>query len=703
MNTDNNSINFLKEIADFTFTSKYARYNEELKRRETWEEAVTRLEAMHLKKFFWLNQKDKDEIKWAFDKVREKLVVPSMRSLQFGGKAIEAHNARIFNCSMRHIDSIRAFSESFYLLLCGCGLGLGIYNRFLNRMPDLVGANDKTGTVVTYVVEDTIEGWADSVEALLMCYFKNTAYTGRKIVFDYSKIRKKGAPLKTGGGKAPGYKGLKQTHQKIKGLLDFIIEEKKQHRLKTINAYDILMHTADAVLSGGVRRSATSVMFDLDDTDMMNAKTDFKVEKIRRFSKDEDTGKYHGHVTINKKAYDVILSEWEYNRLKNENLVPWSQIEPQRARSNNSVLLIRSEVTKKDFMEIIEKTKQYGEPGFVFGTDKNQLFNPCFEINSIPITYDNICGVQFCNLSSQNGAKIVSEEIFREATKASTILGTLQASYTDFPYLSNAARELTEGEALLGVSITGIMDNPEILLNPEIQRKMAKYAVEVNKEWAEKIGIKQAARITCVKPEGTSSVVLGSASGIHPHHARKYIRRIQCNKLDNVYQHFAKDNPHATEESVWSATKTDDVVSFPLSVSDRAIIKTDLNALKHLEYIKLTQENWVNNGTTEANKKNITHNVSCTVQVKDNEWEGVLDYLYEHRNSFAAVALFSDMSDEIYKQIPLEAVKSEETEKKWQDLASQWKAVDYSQMSEGTDETKLQQEMSCAGGACEIK
>lgn len=693
-------IDFLEEIAKFTFTSKYARFNEKEHRRETWDETVTRLERMHLKRFSYLAKDDLAEIKWALDQVRGKLIAPSMRSLQFGGKAIEAHESRIFNCSVRHIDSLRSFAEVFYLLLCGCGVGIGLSNRFLDRLPDLVDAEDRTGTVVTYVISDTIEGWADSVEALLMCYFKNTPYTGRKLVFDYSKIRKKGAPLKTGGGKAPGYRGLKQAHQRIKGVLDHVIEDLNQRRLKTINAYDILMHAADAVLSGGIRRSATSVVFDPTDDDMMNAKTFFKVDKVRRFAKDEETGRYHGQVVIQKRTYEVDISEWEHNQLKTEGKIGWLPIEPQRARSNNSVLLLRDQVTKEQFAEIIEKTRQFGEPGFVFANHRDTLYNPCFEISFIPNTVDGVCGVQFCNLTTMNGGQIKTPELYRAATKAATIIGTLQAAYTEFPYLSPAARKLTEQEALLGVSITGLMENPDVLLNPELQREMAAYAVQLNKEWAAKIGINPAARITCVKPEGTSSLVLKTSSGIHPHHARRYFRRIQCNRLDNVFRHLRRANPHAVEESIYSSTKTDDVVTFPLTVPEQALVKADLSAIQHLDYIRSTQQNWVIPGTTSANTKPIEHNVSCTVMVKEDEWQTVIDYLYENRALFAAVSLLPSTGDKIYQQAPMEAIITPEDEIKWKALVEAWQSVDYTTLVEDHDETQVQQEAACAGGAC---
>jgi ribonucleoside-diphosphate reductase alpha chain len=696
----------LAEISNFIFTSKYARFNERLKRRETWDEAVNRLEEMHLKKYRKLPAKDLREIEWAFSLVRSKRVVPSMRSLQFGGKAIESKNERIYNCAVRHVDSIRAFSEIFFALLCGNGVGIGLSYTFLNRLPNLVDANDKTGTVVTYVIEDTIEGWADSVEALMLCYMKNTAYTGRKLVFDYSKIRKKGAPLKTGGGKAPGYKGLKNTHQKIKEILDYIIEEKLQRRLKSIDVYDILMHCADAVLSGGVRRSACSIIFDKTDEDMLSAKTYFKCDKKHRFGYNEDTGMHYGDVTVNGKKYHVEMHEkrdaWDYENLQKENKISWRFIEPQRARSNNSVLLLRSEVTLEEFKKIIKRTREFGEPGFVFSNHPSALFNPCFEINFLPVTEDGICGMQMCNLTSINGRSIKNFEDYLECTKAATIIGTLQAGYTKFEYLNNAAKSLTDEEALLGVSITGIMDSPDILLNYEYQKKAAQHAVQINKEWAKKIGINQAARITCVKPEGTSSLVLGSGSGIHPHHAKRYIRRVQCNKLDNVYKFFKKHNPQLCEESVWSANKTDDIISFPIEVADGTMLKPDLSALKHLEIIKNTQQNWVETGKTDVNKKNVSHNVSCTVVCQNNEWDDVVKYLFENRDYFSAVSLLGACSDKEYPQAPMESMTTEEELNKFEELKARFKTVDYTKMVENEDETAPQSEMVCAGGSCEI-
>jgi len=698
-------VNFQHELANFIFVSKYSRYNKEKKRRETWEEAVTRLEKMHLKKFSYLSEEDKAKIVWAMDLVRQKRVAPSMRSLQFGGRAIEVNNARMYNCAARHIDSIRSFAEMFFLLLSGCGTTFGLTNFFLNRLPDLVEPSDMARNVITYTIEDTIEGWADSVEVLLMSFFKNTPLSGREIKFDYSRIRPEGAPLKTSGGKAPGFQGLKNAHKKIKALLNYVITVQKQTRLKTINAYDILMHCADAVLSGGVRRSACAVIFDKEDKDLLNAKTYFDVESYE-LNQNKD-GSYSGSVTFQDPGYgvrkmQVKLTKFAYEYLVNSRKISWFDVHKHRARSNNSVLLLRDEVTLEQFKEVFQRTRQFGEPGFVFANHPWVLYNPCFEVSFIPVTKDGVTGVQFCNLTTANGKKITSEKDFLEVAEAEAILGTLQASYTEFPYLSPSAKQLTEEEALLGVSITGIMENPSITLNPELQRKAAKLVVKTNKIWAEKIGIKQAARTTLVKPEGTGSLVLETSSGITPYYSRRFFRRVQVNRIETPYMYFKSINPHMTEKSIWDANNTDDVITFPIEVSEKALTKDDLTALQHLELIKSTQLNWVNTGTTEANKKPITHNVSCTVIVKEDEWEDVLKYLYENRNYFAAVALLPSMGDKIYQQAPLQAVTTKEDEEKWEQIIKNYTVVDYRHLKEEDDNTAVQQEVVCGGGACEI-
>lgn len=701
-----------RELANYTFKAKYARYKPELGRRENWDEAVGRVEQMHLSHFTWLDDDTRQEVRWAFDQVRDKLVVPSMRSMQFGGPAVLAHNARIYNCAVRHIDSPRAFAEVMYLLLCGTGVGIGLHKGFTSRLPDLVNHTNKTGTVLAYVVEDNIEGWADSIEALINCYFKNNAWSGRKIVFDYSKIRAKGTELKTGGGKAPGHEPLKRTHQEIKYLLDYAIEVKKQRRLRGIDIYDILMHCADAVISGGVRRAATNTIFDYEDKEMMRAKELVTIEEFRVYDKFEKhnrvTGKtedwYRVVLTYKGRQKEVQLNEFDREQLAKTKQVGWMYVEPQRGRSNNSCLLLRKEATFEQFIEIINISKMWGEPGFVFADDPRTMFNPCFEIGFIPVTDDGVCGVQFCNLTSMNGARIKDRETFHRAIKAATIIGTLQAGYTNFPYLSNTARELTEGEALLGVSITGVMDSPNFLLDKDNLLLGSNYAKEVNEEWASKLGIKPAARVTCIKPEGTTTLVLGAdGSGANPAHAKpKFIRRVQANKIENVYRFFKDHNPHAAEESVWNPNGTDDVISFPVETPDYILTKDDLTALQHLEHIKTLQKFWVKPGSAEHNEKKVQHSVSCTVVVGDNEWDSVTKYLFKNRNFFSAVALIGKSGDKDYPQAPNEKMITEDDLEHFKALQENWQVVDYDALVEADDETELQGTIACGGGACEI-
>lgn len=702
----NNNVNFLKEMSNFKIAQTYARHK--AGKRESWGELVSRSKEMHLKKFKnKLSEEDLKTIEWCFDKmVTEQYVCPSMRSLQFAGEAIEHHNASMFNCTVSHIDSFRRMAEGFYLLLCGCGVTFGLNKKHLSKLPPLIDKDSESETeVFKYRIEDTIQGWADSLEILLLTYFKNTPLSGRDVIFDYSGIRRKGSILKTRGGKAPGPNGLKNAHKKIKKILDNAVKE-KQNYIKTIQVYDILMHCADAVLSGGVRRAATAVIFDFDDKDMMNAKGVFTVDKIISNFVSDDNTKAHVKLICNGEKYnidfalDVPFDKFNYDQVINDKKIFWNKIEPQRARSNNSVRLIRGEFDYEKFKSIFDITKNFGEPGFVFCDHEDTLLNPCFEVSFIPVTEDGRTGFQMCNLTTQNGSKITSKEIWKDCVKAATIIGTLQASYTDFIYLSNESKQLTEEEALLGVSLTGWMDNPDILLNSELQKEMAKYAVEINKEWSKKIGINQAARVTLVKPEGTSSIVLCSASGCHAQHSHKFFRRIQVNKEDNVYRYFKQFNPHVCEESVWSANKTDDVIKFPIEIPDHSIVKKDLTAKEHFEIIKGIQQNWINTGTTEANKKPLTHNCSCTVILDNEDWDWVPKYLFDNQTNFSAVSLISKTGDKDYQQAPMEEVVTKEDQDEWDRIVSNWKTVNYDLFTENSDGTTKSDTVACGGGAC---
>jgi len=404
---------------------------------------------------------------------------------------------------------------------------------------------------------------------------------------------------------------LKKSLEAIRKLLDECVA-RGQRRLRSIDAYDVVMHASDAVLSGGVRRSATICIFSPDDPLMLGAKT----------------------------------GDWYYTN-------------PQRGRSNNSAMLLRSTTTREQFHELIKSVHDFGEPGFVWSDSLEMMFNPCVEIGMYPVDVTTgESGWAFCNLCEINGKKCKTKEDFAIAARAAAIIGTAQAGYTDFEYLGETTKHIAEREALIGVSITGMMDSPEILFNPEIQREIAALVVATNKEIAAKIGIRQAARCTCVKPAGSTSCILGTSSGIHAHHSKRYIRHVQANMLEAPFQFFSQKNPRAVEKSVWSKNGTDGIISFCIETAEGAQTKKEVNAVKLLELVRLTQGNWVAAGKVDelCTQPWLRHNVSNTINVRPDEWDAVEAYIFEHRDMFAGVSLLSHTGDLDYPQAPFVAV-----------------------------------------------
>jgi ribonucleoside-triphosphate reductase len=607
----------VRELSDYTFVSKYARWIPEKKRRETWEEAVSRVKSMMLEKY-----SDKpdvlDDIEWAYEMMRKKKVLGSQRALQFGGKPIFKHNARIYNCITSFCDRLKFFQECMYLLLCGCGTGFSVQKQHVDELPKIV--KSKSGTK-KFVIPDTIEGWSDAVGVLVSSYFEQDElfpeYTGKNVNFDYSEIRPAGAFLNSSGGKAPGPEPLKNALSNIRKILDKALKELEFangpiRKLSPIQAYDIVMHSADAVISGGVRRSATICLFSPDDEEMAKAKTG-----------------------------------------------SWFVENPQRGRSNNSALLLRDKTTAEQFSELMKSVQEFGEPGFVWSDSTELIVNPCVEIGMWPVDETTgESGWQACNLSTINCAKIKSEEDFLEACKAASIIGSLQAGFASFPYLGKASENIVSREALLGVSMTGIMEQHEICLNPDIQKKGAKVVKDENKRITKIIGINQAARTTCIKPEGTSSCVLGTSSGIHPHHAKRYIRRVQANKMEPIYNYFRDINPRACEESVWSNNDSDDVVAFCVEVPAGSKTKNQVGAIDLLTHVKSTQQSWVIPGTNKSlcTQPWLVHNVSNTINVKPEEWEEVEKFIYKNRKYFCGISLLPITGDKDYPQAPFTAI-----------------------------------------------
>jgi ribonucleoside-triphosphate reductase len=603
----------VKMLQEYTRYSKYSKYLPNEKRRETWEEQVNRVFSMHEANFGDKLKDIKEDFDFAKSMVMKKRVLGSQRALQFGGKPILDKNAKMYNCTVSYVDRPRFFQECMYLLLCGCGTGFSVQTHHIQKLPGIMA---RTNGEKTYEIPDSIEGWADAVGILVSSYFTNDQpfkdYIGYKVNFDYSKIRPAGASL-SWGGKAPGPKGLQASLNKIEEIFENVLKssEKVSSKLRPIDAYDMIMHLSDAVISGGVRRSACISIFSADDMEMANAKT----------------------------------GDWF---IKN----------PQRGRSNNSALLIRKETTKEDFTKLMKSVKEFGEPGFIWSDNKESLYNPCVEINMYAYNDEGKSGWQFCNLCEINMKKCKTREEFLESCRAAAILGTLQASYHKFDYLGEISEQIVKKEALLGCSMTGMMDSPDIAFNPEIQKEGAQLILDVNEKIAKILGVNKCARATCVKPAGSTSCLLGSASGIHPHHARRYFRRVQANVNEAPLKYFQAHNPRAVETSVWSNTKTDMVISFLCEVPDGAKIKNQVNAIQLLDHVKLTQQNWVEFGTRKDAPVAswLRHNVSNTITVKDDEWDGVTDYIYENRKWFAGISLLPMSGDLDYPQAPFTTV-----------------------------------------------
>ena len=683
-------------LSDYIACAKYARYRRDLGRRETFGEAARRVLGMHLQHFqdkltvrlappgadsparpgdrrlleMWLaNGTLSDAMHRAFGAVGQKRVLPSMRSLQFGGEAILRNHARLFNCSFSPVDRLEFFREYLFLLLAGTGCGFSVQKHHTDRLPALPVRGEEMELPVTHhTVADTIEGWADALHLLLRSHCE-----GFKVEFNFSQVRPRGSALQTSGGKAPGHLPLKQA------LLDIetVLAGASGRSLRPIEVYDICMFAARSVLSGGIRRSATICLFSPDDAEMMSAKT--------------------GN---------------------------WFEKNPQRSASNNSAVLSRALSDDTLFRRLFAAQKEFGEPGFYFADHPDYGCNPCCEIGLHPVVggalddetevaklralgYDGpitpetrLSGWQMCNLSTINGAVLENAADFFVACIQAAVIGTLQAAYTHIPYLGPVTRYLNERDALLGVSVCGFMDNPEILFNPDVLERGARLCRAANQIVARALGIRPAARVTCVKPEGTASLLLGAASGIHPHHARHYFRRVQANRRDPIYRHFHNVNPQMTEPSVYRPN-TDDVITFAIEAPPHAILRDEIGAQDFLGFVQLVQKHWVLNGETETPRSpGLHHNVSNTCTVKASEWDATADFIWRHREHVTGVALLGHDGDKRYAQAPRESVSTDEDVAKWNRL--KYTPVNYTTLKEHTDETALKEVAACAGGTCEL-
>ena len=659
----------LEFLSDLTHHMKYAKYLPEKQRRETYKETVDRNKQMHINRYPEL----RELINNAYESVYTKKVIPSMRSMQFAGMAIEVNPSRMFNCSYLPVTDIMAFSETMFLLLSGCGVGYSVQRHHVEELPEV----RKPIKSRRYLVQDSIEGWADSIKVLLKAYFANRSLP----LFDYRSIREKGARLIISGGRAPGGEPLKRCLNKIQTILD---SKDDGDKLTPLECHDILCLIADAVLAGGIRRSALISLFSIADEEMMKCKTTYDgvVE--------DHLGEHDGVHNVRVSAWrdekycmtkEVFLPQNDYEELKENGKIQWYYFYPERARSNNSIVIARPLITK-DLFETkwdVIKTSGSGEPGLYFTNNIELGSNPCCEISLNPY--------QFCNLTSINVANIESQEDLNDRARVAAFIGTLQASYTDFHYLRPQWKKQTEKEALLGVSLTGIASIDESEFD---FIEAAQCAVKENKVLAGLLDINPAKRVTCIKPEGTGSLVLGTSSGVHAWHNHYYKRRLRVGKNEAIYKYLLDQVPEILEDEVFGDGA---VITIPVKAPDSAKIRTE-DVTQFLERIKYFTNSWVKSGHKGGMN---THNVSATVSIKPNEWNSVSLWLWDNQDSFNGLS-FLPYDTGTYVQAPFEDIDQEEFEQFSKHITS----INLEKVKEIEDNTDLQGELACSGGSCEI-
>lgn len=643
-----------KLLSDIAVYNKYAKYQPDIKRRETWEEIAYRYTKMMFDKY----ASDGDKVHFVDQQIESaeplnlfkvdrngfsdltqdllnnaesiyhKEILPSMRAAQFAGPAIEKNESRIYNCAYLPVDHYTAFSEIMFLLLGGTGVGFSVQDFHIDELPEV----QQPTKFRKYLIGDSIEGWADAVKALMKAYLGVTKYRPK---FDYSDIRPKGARLVTAGGKAPGPGPLKICLTKIDTMLR---EKENGTKLTALECHDIICHIADAVLAGGIRRAALISLFSHDNEEMLTCKSG-----------------------------------------------QWWELNPQRGRANNSATLVRSRAKKEGFFKLwgFVKNSGAGEPGVYFTNDPNYGTNPCCEISLRPFT--------FCNLCEINADAIFTQEQFNEAARKAAFFGTLQAGFTDFHYLRPIWKRNTEKDALIGVGITGICGGTILDLN---LKEAAQIVKDENKRIAGIIGINTAARTTTVKPSGTTSCVLGTSSGIHAWHSQYYIRNMQCTVGDDLYTYFVENHPELIKKMDYQQGSA--VIGIPQKAPETAILRENETALDFLARVDRFNLEWVRQGHRRGPN---TNNVSATCSIQPNEWEDVGNWMWEKRDNYNGLSVLP-YDGGTYKDAPFMTCTKEVYEEKIKYIEEN--PIVLSNIREEQDNTTLSQELACAGGGCEI-
>lgn len=588
-------------ISDYIFLSKYARTVHG--RKETWNEAVSRVMTMHWEKISQQVNHDSTrlaKIKPYFDFASEyyhaRKILGAQRALQYGGEQLKKHNGRMYNCTASYLDRVDFFRQCFGLLLMGCGTGYSVYKENIDKLPIILGSSKES---FEFIVPDSIEGWTEALDALIKSHVNHSA----KPKFDFSKVRPKGAMI-SGGFIAPGPDELEVALHKI----DKLLTDAAGRKLRPFEAHRIVCLLAVCVKSGGLRRSALISMFDADDIEMLTCKTG-----------------------------------------------DWFVRYPELAMANNTVAILPD--TDKDvYLNVFKSVKEFSEPGIAFVKSKTFVYNPCFEVGMYPeieINGNIESGWSVCNLTEVIAGTLEDSEDFLKRAKAAAILGTFQAMYTDFTFIGSTTEEIVKRDALIGVGITGMCEKPSIVFDANVQKRGAEIVKHTNIELAALLDINPAARTTVIKPSGNSAQLVGTSSGIHPFHSQKYIRHIQATESEQAANIYGFYNEHAISKSVYGGN----VLAFPVTINDDAMFLEDLSAIDFLENVKLTQDNWIEYGTNfdhpsyKANPE-LRHNVSNTCTVRPNEWDAVAEYLWTNRESFCGVSMTPATGDLNYPQAP---------------------------------------------------
>lgn len=628
-------------LGEYVFYKNYSQRKEDGS-LETWSESVDRIYDMH-KVFLQYKGLYNTAVGYLLDEARklekEKFFLSSQRARQFANANFDSgilkHHAKIYNCSSTLIDRERVFGEVMYLLLCGCGVGYSLHKEHIAKLPPV---NHIIETDQIYSIEDSIEGWSYAIDVLMHCAFGS----GKIPTFDYGQIRPAGS-LIDGKYVAPGPEPLRQAIDNITALLKKV----GNRQLTSVEIHKILCHIASAVISGGVRRSAMIALFDKDDEEMKTIKTGNWYEESRELT-----------------------------------------------MANNSICTVYGEpLSFREYKELLEFTRQYGEPGFVKVDSYEYTLNPCAEIVMNPVC-DSGTGFAFCNLVEINAQKVTSPDLFIKLCRVASFVATVQSLYTDFRFLHENTKKIAERDRAIGVSITGMMSND--LLTGKLLMEGAQKVVATNAGIARTFGINVCKRSTTIKPSGSATTILDLyCAGIHPAHDRKYLRRVRTTELSPEWWAL-QDTPLAKYEN------GEYILSFPCEVPDGVMTKQNISAVEHMKYIGMVKHFWVNKGL--ALNETITNNVSCTVEVGEDEWSEVAAVMYVNSHLYTGVSFLPKFTGS-YPNLPFSSVTGS-VEEEYDNIVAYLEdhELDFQSIMSGRTEKSAGElgAVACNGGACEI-